>query len=96
MPTRKNAIFSESMWNTLGHIVPQGGVYANLPKTTPMFVKGYGQVAWPLTEQLKKYRSSLNESGTTAFRKLQVAMTRLLVLTLPDFEKAFEVETDAS
>ena len=56
------------------------------------FVANYSRIAWSLTQQLKK--EAWNEEATQAFRLLQEAM--LLILALPDFSKAFVVETDAS
>ena len=61
------------------------------------FIKGYSEVASPLTDLLKKdkkwdWKGSCNE----AFERLKEAVMSEPVLALPDIHKPFEVETDAS
>ena len=60
------------------------------------FVTNYGRIAWPLTQQLKKYAFLHNEEATQAVQQLKEAMISLPVLALPYFSKAFIIETDAS
>lgn len=60
------------------------------------FVKEYAQLARPLTEQLRKDAFAWNEAAFAASIALKQAMTKALVLSLPDFSKLFVIETDAS
>ncbi|WVZ18576.1 hypothetical protein V8G54_005898 [Vigna mungo] len=53
------------------------------------FVEGYGKLAKPLTELLKKGKFEWNE-------KAREALTSAHVLALPDFSQEFHIECDAS
>ncbi|XP_062093432.1 uncharacterized protein LOC133799409 [Humulus lupulus] len=59
------------------------------------FIAGYGAIARPLTDQLKKEKFWWTEATTQAFNYLKQAMISVHVLALPDFSKTYVVETDA-
>nr|GEU29164.1 hypothetical protein [Tanacetum cinerariifolium] len=61
-----------------------------------MFVKGYSSIAGPLTNQLKKDSFKWGEDATNAFEALKKAMAELPMLALPDFNRPFVIEADAS
>ncbi|KAL0313430.1 UNVERIFIED_CONTAM: Retrovirus-related Pol polyprotein from transposon [Sesamum radiatum] len=60
------------------------------------FIHHYGQIAKPLTELLRKNAFQWTEETKSAFEELKRAMSESPVLKLPDFNKEFVVETDAS
>lgn len=60
------------------------------------FICHYAQIAQPLTTQLRKESFGWSETSTAAFEKVKEAMIQPPVLAMPNFEKKFVVETDAS
>jgi hypothetical protein len=59
------------------------------------FVQRYGIIAKPLTNILRHKTFQWTAEAHTAFDNLKVAMTQAPVLTLPNFQLPFQVETDA-
>jgi hypothetical protein len=60
------------------------------------FIKNYGAIAKPLTDLLKKDNFGWTELATTSFQQLKQVLSTAPVLHLPDFNKPFVVEYDAS
>ena len=60
------------------------------------FIKGYGQIASPLTALLKKDTFAWSDKAEQAFEKLKEAISQPSVLALPDFTQSFVVKCDAS
>ena len=59
------------------------------------FVCNYGDIARPLTNQLKNDAFHWTTDTEKAFLKLKQVMTSLPILALLDFTKPFILETDA-
>ena len=60
------------------------------------FVHDYGTIAAPLTALLKKEGFCWTPDATVTFQALKAAVTSAPVLSLPDFDRPFVVECDAS
>jgi len=60
------------------------------------FIKGYALISRLFPNLLKKDGSHLDYETERAFLALKDDVTTALVLALLDFEKQFEIETDAS
>ncbi|GJW26149.1 reverse transcriptase [Tanacetum coccineum] len=60
------------------------------------FIKNYALISQPLTALLKKNAFQWNEEAHKSFAILKQEMLQAPVLALPDLQKTFVVETDAS
>ena len=60
------------------------------------FVKGFIAIIASLTDCLKKDNFEWGESTKLAFNTLKTTLTTAPILSLPDFEKLFEIDCDAS
>ncbi|XP_062028068.1 uncharacterized protein LOC133743955 [Rosa rugosa] len=60
------------------------------------YVRNFGMIAKPLTDMLKKDNFKWSEESEKAFESLKQALISTPVLAIPDFNKEFVVECDAS
>jgi hypothetical protein len=60
------------------------------------FIQDYGAIAAPLTQLLKKDGFTWSSEAASAFEALKHALSTTPVLQLPDCEKPFIVDCDAS
>ncbi|XP_071698250.1 uncharacterized mitochondrial protein AtMg00860-like [Rutidosis leptorrhynchoides] len=74
----------------LGHVISSEGVSTDLTKIEAM-------VQWPEPKNVKQLHSfDWNEEASKAFQILKQHVQQASVLSLPDFNKEFIVEMDAS
>jgi len=77
--------------------VPELRSFLGLANYYRRFIEGYSKKTTPLSDLLKKNRRwEWMVDCQQAFEKLKTAVASAPVLGLPDFEKPFEVHTDAS
>jgi hypothetical protein len=77
--------------------VPELRSFLGLANYYRRFIEGYSKKTTPLSDLLKKsQRWEWTVDCQQAFEKLKTAVASAPVLGLPDFEKPFEMHTDAS
>lgn len=59
-------------------------------------MKNYGSISKPLIDLLKKNSFQWSIEAEKAFERLKQAMSTIPVLAMPDYNKTFTIETDAS
>ena len=60
------------------------------------FIRNFSSIMSPITETLKKGDFEWSHSAQKAFDKVKTLMTQAPILALPDFDKLFVLECDAS
>eukprot|EP00253_Pinus_taeda_P002172 PITA_02172 len=70
--------------------------YAKLSNYYRKFVKGFSQLATPLTDLTKKGAFAWTDGAQVSFDHLKEVMSNCPVLALTDFSQPFTVECDAS
>ncbi|GJT31444.1 putative mitochondrial protein [Tanacetum coccineum] len=84
---QSKCVFGTLKVEYLGHVISENGVATNPAKILAMR-------EWPNSTTLKQLRGFISTQATMAFEALKDAMTKALVLKLPNFEVPFVVETD--
>ena len=70
-------------------------IHIENPTKLPSFCSQLQQDSMSINSTIEKDAFLWNEEAMQAFRHLKEAMTSLPMLALPDFSKAFVIETDA-
>jgi hypothetical protein len=92
--TDPNKIAEITQWKTPTTIKKLRG-FLGLTGYYRRFIKGYASICQPLYAILKKDKFQWDKEQQIAFEKLKLVMSTPPLLSLPDFSKAFTLETDA-
>jgi hypothetical protein len=92
--TDPNKIAEITQWKTPTTIKKLRG-FLGLTGYYRRFIKGYASICRPLYAILKKDKFQWDKEQQMAFEKLKLVMSTPPLLSLPDFSKAFTLETDA-
>ena len=60
------------------------------------FIKGFSTIAAPLTDCLKRESFEWNVAAQASFENLKKNLTIAPILAVPDFDKTFELDCDAT
>ncbi|XP_074347660.1 uncharacterized protein LOC141686530 [Apium graveolens] len=90
--------FGQTQLAYLGHVISDQGVVVDgrLTGYYRKFIAGYATIAHPLTDQMKRDHFGWTENATASFELLKRSLAQAPILAMPNFNKAFIVETDAS
>ncbi|XP_019449018.1 PREDICTED: uncharacterized protein LOC109351809 [Lupinus angustifolius] len=99
----KKCSFGQSSIEYLGHIISEEGVAADTSKIEAVktvinlsILRNYGKLAKPLTDLLMKDSFIWTKDTTTDFEGLTAALMEISMLVVPNFNKQFVTEIDAS
>lgn len=93
--TEENKIQSITSWPTPNNLIKLRG-FLGLTRYYMRFIQGYSKICKPLIDLLRKDAFVWNKDVQQAFDNLKSNMSQPPVLALPNFEKPFTIETDAS
>ncbi|GKC50052.1 ty3-gypsy retrotransposon protein, partial [Tanacetum coccineum] len=86
---RSKCVFGFEELEYLGHIISAQGYYRR-------FIQGFASLAAPLTDLLKHEGFKWVEADIRAFKDLKERLSNAPLLSLPNFNREFVIEADAS